>query len=176
MSSGLITETRSFDIGTSQLGPGARQFFELGPVNVDVYIDQLHRLQVTVDGDQEVDEIDESDNIWFTEYVLTFVPGRDKCGPAPLEWKFKRCDFEFEERYAGDDVDLLDAISDLERSYRFPIKRGFTKDTATAVFEKYIVGAVSEENWELLEGWFFRTRWAIARVIASSMKKRIRRH
>lgn len=83
VSSGIVTAERRVDIGTSQLGPGARQFFELGPLFVDTYVNELHRLQVTVDQESEVDEINEVDNVWFTEYVLSMQPGYDRCGPGP---------------------------------------------------------------------------------------------
>ena len=177
--SGIVTERRSFNIGNSQLGPGARQFFEVGPLNVDVYIDELHRLQVTVDADGEVDEIDEADNIWFSEYILRFPPGRDKCGPPPLELDVNRCEFTFEERYDGDDEDLLDALEDLEEAFNFSSR--YTQDEAEGIFfvkddltraqaeanaVRYLLGAVSPERWALLEAWFFLPQHRIAARLA----------
>ena len=82
VSSSIVTAEKRYDIGTSHLGPGARQFYELGPLFVHSYVDELHRLQVTVDQDGEVDEINESDNVWFTEYVLTIAPIYGRCGPG----------------------------------------------------------------------------------------------
>ena len=81
VSSGIVTVERHHDISTSQLGPGMRQFYELGPISTNTYIDELHRLQITVDTDNEVDETNEADNVWFTEYVLVIRPGFDECGP-----------------------------------------------------------------------------------------------
>ena len=83
VSSSIITVERHYNIGTSQLGPGARQFFELGPISTSSYINELHRLQVTVDSQNEVDETNEADNIWYTEYFLVYAPGYDECGPFP---------------------------------------------------------------------------------------------
>lgn len=181
VSSSIVTEMRSFDIGTSQLGPGARQFFELGPVNIDAYIDELHRLQVTVDGGQEVDEIDEADNTWFTEYVLTFPPGRDKCGPPPLEGKlFGSCRFRFNDGYEGEDEDLHAAIRDLEKAYipprgKFALTDNDGRGPKTDDLANYVIDAVSSHKWEILEGWFFKTRGRIADAVAESMKQRIAR-
>ena len=75
VSSTIVTHERSFNIGTSQLGPGARQAFHLGPFLVETYVGDLHRLQVTVDYDNEVDEVSEADNTWISEYVLAYAPG-----------------------------------------------------------------------------------------------------
>lgn len=174
VSSSIVTQSRHYDIATSQLGPGARQFYELGPLNLDAYIGELHRIQVTLDTGQEVDEINEADNTWFTEYVLSLPPGREVCGPPPLDWDFKSCKFEFEERYDGDDEDLDDAIADLERAYIFPDGRYSVEDNdgdgpKTDDIIRYILGAVSSERWELIEGWFFRTRRRIAEAIAPSL-------
>ena len=81
VSSNIILEERRFDIGPSQFGPGARQYFEFGPFTIDTFVNQLHRLQISVDHDNEVDEIYEHDNTWFTEYQLIYPPGHDECGP-----------------------------------------------------------------------------------------------
>ena len=123
VASGIITAERRFDIGASQLGPGARQFFELGPLHVETYLNELHRVQVIVDVDNEVDEVNESDNTWMSEYVLTFVPGRDECGPPPLKWNLVDCELRFKERYDGDDTALLAAIDDLENATDLPNNR-----------------------------------------------------
>ena len=79
--SSIVTYEKRFNIGTSQLGPGQRQFYELGPLVVNTYVDDLHRLQVTADQDGEVDEINEADNVWISEYVLVYAPGYEECGP-----------------------------------------------------------------------------------------------
>lgn len=81
VSSSIVTFERRFNIGTSQLGPGLRQFYEFGPLVVDSYVNDLHRLQLTVDHDSEVDEINEADNTWISEYVLVYAPGYQECGP-----------------------------------------------------------------------------------------------
>lgn len=81
--SSIITVERRHNIGPSQLGPGARQYFELGPLNVVTYINDLHRLEIVVDQENEVDETNESDNTWFGEYNLIYPPGHEECGPFP---------------------------------------------------------------------------------------------
>ncbi|MYD11029.1 MAG: hypothetical protein F4X02_13430 [Chloroflexi bacterium] len=81
----IVTAERRFNIGASQLGPGARQLYEVGPLVVDTYVNDLHRLQVTIDHDGEVDEINETDNTWISEYVLVYAPGYDECGPYPKQ-------------------------------------------------------------------------------------------
>ena len=177
VSSTIVTHSRQINIGNSQLGPGARQFFEIGPINIDAYVGELHRLQLTLDADQEVDEFSEADNSWFTEYVLILPPGRDTCGPPPLEWRFRSCEFTFEERYDGDNEDLDDAIADLERAYVFPEGR-FEQpedddEDITPSVVNYLLGAVSSERWELIEGWFFQTRRKIAEAIAPSLIRQI---
>ncbi len=86
VSSGIVTVDRRFDIATSHLGPGARQAYEFGPIIVNTYINQLHRLQVVVDQDNEIDEINEGDNTWFSEYTLIYPPGLQECGPFPDTW------------------------------------------------------------------------------------------
>ena len=97
VSSTIVTWEKRFNIGTSQLGPGARQFYELGPLQVGSYVGDLHRLQVTIDHDGEVDEISEADNTWMSEYVLVYAPGFDECGPYDdtmnLVWELSnRCE------------------------------------------------------------------------------------
>ncbi len=173
--SGIVTAERRFDIGTSQLGPGARQFFQLGPLHVDTYLNELHRLQVIVDEDNEVDEINESDNAWVSEYILTFAPGRDECGPPPLTGEFNGCEFVFLEKYEGDDVDLLKAIEDLQKAIIYParIEAGRSDLTAEGVrshYASYLRGAVSPERWELLEGWFFQTMTQIIDSLVPAMR------
>ena len=168
VSSTIVTFEKSFDIATSQLGPGARQAYEFGPFFVDAYVGELHRLQVTVDRDNEVDEINETDNVWFTEYVLSLPPNYDKCGPPPLSGGFDGCDFEFDHRYEGDDEDLAAAIKDLEEAVSFPGRLdGTIRDQDEA--ETYLIGAVSEERWQLLETWFLTTRKHIIEAVKADM-------
>ncbi len=164
VSSSIVTDENTFDIGTSQLGPGARQFYELGPFYVETYIGDLHRLQVTVDYDNEVDEIDEGDNVWFTEYVLSLPPGYDKCEPPPLTGKFRNCKYRFDHRYEGEDEAIIDAIEDLERA--FDISTENRSDISTR-----ILNAVSDEHWDLLEAWFLRPRGKLVETLESDIRK-----
>ena len=165
VSSTIVTEERRIDIATSQLGPGARQAYEIGPINVDAYINELHRLQITVDQDNEVDEINELDNSWFTEYVLSLPPGRDECGPPSLEWSLKGCKFRFDERYEGDDEDLIEALRDLEDA----ATSSSNAITEGSVAASHIRAAVSAENWEKLEGWFFVSMTKIVEAVAPAV-------
>ncbi len=165
VSSTIVTEERRIDIANSQLGPGARQAYEVGPLHVDAYINELHRLQVTIDQDNEVDEINESDNSWFTEYVLSFPPGREKCGPPPLTWKQGGCSFRFDERYEGDDEDLLDALDDLAKAI-IKAPSGITDGSAAA---SQLRRSVSSERWAILEAWFFASSSKIIRAVAPAV-------
>lgn len=167
VSSTIVVAERRHEIVNSLLGPGARQFFELGPINVDSYINDLHRLQVFVDHGDEVDEINEADNIWVTEYVLSYPPGRDECGPPSLDWKFQGCDFEFEEEYEGDDPRMAEALEDLEDGVHFPAK--FDGSESVPVFVDYLLRAISSSDWEYAEMWFFEPRRDIAEVLAEAM-------
>lgn len=168
VSSGITDAERRFDIGASQLGPGNRQFYELGPLSVDTYIGDLHRIQVTVDQDNEVDEISESDNTWFTEYVLTFPPGRDQCGPPSLEWEFKSCRFRFKEDFSKADEAVVIAIEDLEHEIIFP-EDLFATIGDLDVARKFVLGTIASESWELVESWFFRSRQKIAAEMAQAI-------
>ena len=58
-----------------------RQAYVFHPFVVETYVNELHRLQITVDHDGEVDEINEADNTWISEYVLVYPPGYNECGP-----------------------------------------------------------------------------------------------
>lgn len=77
--SGTVTGAIELKVPTSQLGPGDRNMLVMGPLIVDLYRHELHRLQVRVDFDEQVDETNEFDNVWFTEYVLANAGGSDRC-------------------------------------------------------------------------------------------------
>ena len=74
-------------INTDQLGPGARRIVETGPIFVDSFVSELHRLEVRVDAGNEIEETNELDNSWFTEYILALPAGSDECFDrfAPVE-------------------------------------------------------------------------------------------
>ena len=174
VSSTIVTFEKSFDIATSQLGPGDRRSYEFGPFFVDAYIDELHRLQVTVDRENEVDEINETDNVWFTEYVLSLPPGFDKCGPPPLTGGFDGCKYEFDHRYEGEDDALRRAIRDLEEAVNFPARLDDTiRDSG--VVASYLRGAVSEARWQLLESWFLTSRRYIIEAVSEAILDHVRR-
>ena len=80
---GIVTGAIEHQIETYRLGPGNRIIIEKGPLYVDTYVGELHRLQVRVDFDDLVLETNEFDNTWFTEYVLEFPEGKDKCAKKP---------------------------------------------------------------------------------------------
>ncbi len=184
VSSSIVTAEKRFDIGTSQLGPGARQFYQLGPFAVDTYVNELHRLQVTVDHEGEVDEINEADNVWFTEYVLRLPPGYDKCEPPPLTGGLDGCEYQFDHRYEGEDDALRRAIIDLEEAIHFPARysvaeiRGEVEEDSdlnpdAAVV--YLRGAVSDERWRLIESWFLISRRKIMEAVVQDMRRYARR-
>lgn len=169
VSSTIVTAEKRFDIGASQLGPGARQAYEFGPFVVDTYVNELHRLQVTVDQDGEVDEINEADNVWFTEYVLSMPPGYDKCEPPPISGDLNGCKYKFDHRYEGDDDALVRAIIDLEEAIFFPARFSASQIRENSAAENYLRGAVSDERWQLLESWFLTTRRKIIQSVARDM-------
>ena len=76
---GTVTAAIELKIPSSLLGPGNRNIIEIGPMIVDQYVHELHRLQVRIDFDEHVDETNEFDNIWFSEYSLLYAGGSDRC-------------------------------------------------------------------------------------------------
>ena len=163
VSSGIVTDQRTTHVGPSQLGPGARQFIDVGPLNVDVYINELHRVEVIVDSDNEVIESNEGDNFWASEYIMSLVPGRDSCGAASLNFKFRGCGFWFTQDYKGSDPAVIAAIRDLEEAVRYAKVPSVAEvednkddpDWLHGRIREYLRGAVSPERWEILEEWFF---------------------
>ena len=79
VATGNLTGAVELKVPTSELGPGKRNVLRIGPLIVDSYRHELHRLQVRVDFDDHVEETNEFDNIWFTEYVLANAGGSDRC-------------------------------------------------------------------------------------------------
>ena len=181
VSSGIVTDQRTTHVGPSQLGPGARQFIDVGPLNVDVYINELHRVEVIVDSDNEVIESNEGDNYWASEYIMSLVPGRDSCGAASLNFKFRGCGFWFTQDYKGSDPAVIAAIRDLEEAVRYAdVPSGEqvrVQLTATPDDKDYLVReiaaalrqAVSPERWEILEDWFFMSATEIVHVLAPQL-------
>ena len=58
VASGIETARREFHMDPGQFGPGARRFIDMGPLRVDAYLHELHRVEVIVDSDNEVAETD----------------------------------------------------------------------------------------------------------------------
>lgn len=176
VSSGIVTDENRIHVGPSQLGPGARQFIDLGHLNVDVYLNELHRVDVFVDSDNEVEEVSEDDNYWSSEYIMTLVPGREVCGAASLNFKFRGCAFWFTQDYKGDDPAIIAALKDLQEAVRYAnVPTQAEEETKKAADPNYSVleeirnrlrGAVSHERWELIENWFFKSRSEIVHTLA----------
>ncbi len=176
--SGLVTAERRVDIATSQLGPGARQAYELGPLTVDTYIGDLHRLQVSVDHDNEVAEINEEDNVWISEFVLRLPPYYDKCEQPPLTGGWDHCKYEFDHRYQGSDIELRAAIKSLEESVFFPgwLNNHVEGNSGPRNFEvestvfRYLRTTITDEQWDLIEGFFHTTQHKIMQAVWEIMR------
>jgi hypothetical protein len=80
---GIVTAAIEHQIETSRLGPGMRVVINKGDFYVDTYVGELHRLQVRVDFDNLVLETNEFDNTWYTDYILEFPTGKNKCANKP---------------------------------------------------------------------------------------------
>lgn len=76
---GVVTVARELKVPTSQLGPGMRSVLEIGPMIVDTYVHELHRIQIRLDFDEKVEETNEFDNTWNSEYVLQWAGGSQRC-------------------------------------------------------------------------------------------------
>ena len=81
--SGITTGAVELSIETSQLGPGMRHILVFAPIYVTTYVNELHRLQVRADFDNQIQETNENDNVWFTEYILSNAQQSDRCYDAP---------------------------------------------------------------------------------------------
>ena len=81
--SGTITGAVEISVETSQLGPGMRHLVHFAPIYVTTYVNELHRLQVRADFDNQIQETNEDDNVWFTEYILSNAQQSDRCFDAP---------------------------------------------------------------------------------------------
>ncbi|MCY3917599.1 MAG: hypothetical protein OXG49_16460 [Chloroflexi bacterium] len=82
---GISTARYVLQVNTDQFGPGVRRVLDLGPIFVEQFVDELHRIEVRLDDANAVPETNEADNIWVTEYVLQHPPwfDDDECGPEP---------------------------------------------------------------------------------------------
>ena len=80
---GTITGAVEISIETSQLGPGMRHLVHFAPIYVTTYVNELHRLQVRADFDNQIQETNEDDNVWFTEYILSNARKSDRCFAIP---------------------------------------------------------------------------------------------
>ncbi len=80
---GTVTAAIEHQIATSRLGPGNLITIEKGPIYVDTFVGELHRLQVRIDFDDQILETNEFDNIWFTDYILELPDGRRTCPTKP---------------------------------------------------------------------------------------------
>lgn len=84
VASGVSNAKYVLQVNTDQFGPGVRRVLDLGPIFVEQYVDELHRIEVRLDDGQQVPETNEADNIWVTEYILRHPPwDEDECGPEP---------------------------------------------------------------------------------------------
>lgn len=81
--SGITTGAVELSIETSQLGPGMRHILVFAPIYVTTYVNELHRLQVRADFDNQIQETNENDNVWFTEYILSNAQQSDRCFDVP---------------------------------------------------------------------------------------------
>jgi len=80
---GNVTGAIEHQIETSRLGPGNLITIEKGPLYVDTYVGELHRLQVRIDFDDQILETNEFDNTWFTDYILELPDGERTCPTKP---------------------------------------------------------------------------------------------
>ena len=78
---GIITGAIEYHF--EPLGPGqsielvAREFI------VDEFLNELHRLVFTIDYDNQVNEQDETDNVFITDYILVVNKDLGACAPRP---------------------------------------------------------------------------------------------
>ena len=79
VATGKVQDWRELKIPTSLLGPGMRHTVRVGPMIVDTYRHELHQVRVTVDYDETVEETNEFDNVWFSEYALDNAGGSQRC-------------------------------------------------------------------------------------------------
>lgn len=83
---GISTAKYVLQVNTDQFGPGVRRVLDLGPIFVEAYVDELHRIEVRLDDANAVPETNEADNIWVTEYILRHPPwDEEECGPEPVD-------------------------------------------------------------------------------------------
>ena len=75
----IPTTKLELQINTDQFGPGVRHIVEAGPIYVDSFVSELHRLEVRVDARDEIAETNELDNSWHTEYILALPAGLEEC-------------------------------------------------------------------------------------------------
>ena len=83
----IPTTRLEMPINTDHFGPGVRRVVEAGPIFVDSFVSELHRLEVRIDAREEIAETNELDNAWHTEYILALPAGSDECADpnAPEE-------------------------------------------------------------------------------------------
>lgn len=75
----IPTTRLELQVNTDQFGPGVQHIVETGPIYVDTFINELHRLEVHVDANNEITETNELDNAWITEYILVLPDGLEEC-------------------------------------------------------------------------------------------------
>lgn len=83
VATGIPTTKYVLQVNTDQFGPGAHHVIEMGPIFVTAFVGDLHRLEVRVDDQNRIQETNEFDNTWFTEYILEFPDGADECAEPP---------------------------------------------------------------------------------------------
>lgn len=182
IASNTVTAQRELRVDASQFEPGDREVIELGPIFVDTYVNELHRIQVQVDANAELSELNELDNSWFTEYILTYPPGREECGQLALGWYFRDCKFEFREDPDPSDRTLRSVFESLEDDVSDVIsgadgfslpdqtddEEGLEKARRNAAAEQ-IDGEVEARTWEMVEAFFARPRGEILDAIVTAI-------
>lgn len=71
----IPTTKLEMPVNTDHFGPGVRRVVEAGPIYVESFVSELHRLEVRIDARDEIAETNELDNLWSTEYVLAPYTG-----------------------------------------------------------------------------------------------------
>ncbi|MCY4061813.1 MAG: hypothetical protein OXG53_05560 [Chloroflexi bacterium] len=121
---GISTTRYVLQVNTDQFGPGVRRVLDLGPIFVEQFVDELHRIEVRLDDENKVPETNEADNIWVTEYILRHPPWDDEeCGPEPVERRRRpfwvvgdNCRLSLRTMgYGGLNFELLELVEDAVR-------------------------------------------------------------
>lgn len=178
VASNVITAQRELQIEPRQLEPGARDVIDMGPLYVYRFVGELHRIQVQVDVYNEIAELNEQDNTWFTEYVLSYPRGRSDCGQSSLAWTFDDCKFRFKSKVDEDDRELYIAVDQLEDAVSKPtsdflgtLVDGLTDEEEKSIAADYIRKQLTAAEWELVTAFFARSRSEIISAAADAIAR-----